>query len=707
MVGDRAGSSYRKVRAAAIVGAGILVLIIVAIGAIIFSQLATPDPTSSTDTCLAQYYGDDSDYEVKGLEKWQEGTVRDILRSTGDLNHPANSAALATFVAFSENGLSPKSDLNAKYVGSFQQDTSWQASYVERDYVQGEAVFGTPKDPRLDPYLSSRAFLNALKTRLKSNGVQGTPHESIQDVEAALNQLGVDTGGYSNWWKAWKAADMSESFLDPQNAGAVTTLGNWVQGFQPGGGAGTGNTAGSSNYLRKAVQGASYWEPILIASANQQADGQAYQLETINRKQAAEAAAKIQAGLSPDTAVEFDITGYAGEDDMLPGTYVLGDQLSVSLKDELEEQGIFVNAQAGRQLDDNIISSALRSVDAQTRGTWVIELGTNNGSDAASVAEIEGQMNKIRKLRNVDAPQTVYWITPNRPDEFEPFGSAKPYSDEIRRVALSQPWLRVLDWEQLVLASESSDKWFGQDGVQLVGKGQEAMSDLILGVAGTDDPLTTNSFAGCVAGGFSDEYLPTGEAIWVKGERGKFKVDGPATEDASYWLPGNLKRASNALVNAPCEDGKCWSLCAQLAARISGQAHSGQDSARSLWFAMKARGVKGQTFVANDGSDNGRAYSPPPGAMLFWDIGESGHVATYVGDGDVIHNYDHNGDGKQDVVRTTADSINKSYGKGGPQYYGWALPPNSWKEYNSKEDASAATAVRKAARDSGTSLYYR
>ncbi|PSL08179.1 hypothetical protein CLV30_101146 [Haloactinopolyspora alba] len=68
-------------------------------------------------------------------------------------------------------------------------------------------------------------------------------------------------------------------------------------------------------------------------------------------------------------------------------------------------------------------------------------------------------------------------------------------------------------------------------------------------------------------------------------------------------------------------------LCAQLAARVHGHAHSGHISALDQWQAYTASGV-----AVTDGSP------PPPGALLFYTNQPWGHVAVYLGNGKAISN---------------------------------------------------------------------
>lgn len=107
-----------------------------------------------------------------------------------------------------------------------------------------------------------------------------------------------------------------------------------------------------------------------------------------------------------------------------------------------------------------------------------------------------------------------------------------------------------------------------------------------------------------------------------------------------------------------CSDGHCYRLCDHLAGKIWGHAYSGYDSARVHWNAMVANGL------AHPGDPH-----PPVGALLFWETGEFGHVATYVGDGLVVTNM--KGDQGNNVYLVPAAAISKSWNV---PYLGWAPP---------------------------------
>jgi hypothetical protein len=121
-----------------------------------------------------------------------------------------------------------------------------------------------------------------------------------------------------------------------------------------------------------------------------------------------------------------------------------------------------------------------------------------------------------------------------------------------------------------------------------------------------------------------------------------------------------MARAVAAIGNAAavCSDGECYNLCDHVAGDIWGyEVASGYPTARIHWETMVSRGL------AKQGD-----RTPPLGALLFWDSGEFGHVATYIGNGRVVTNLVLNG--KRNLFVVDADW----YERNGRGYLGWADP---------------------------------
>lgn len=113
-----------------------------------------------------------------------------------------------------------------------------------------------------------------------------------------------------------------------------------------------------------------------------------------------------------------------------------------------------------------------------------------------------------------------------------------------------------------------------------------------------------------------------------------------------------------------CRDGKCYRLCDHLAADIWGYTDaSGYRTAKEHWFSAVQQGV------AHPGDTN-----PPIGALLFWDTGPWGHVATYIGNGYAVSNLS-SGPNGANVYKVPASLFSGSWGA---PYYGWADPTFPW-----------------------------
>jgi hypothetical protein len=123
-----------------------------------------------------------------------------------------------------------------------------------------------------------------------------------------------------------------------------------------------------------------------------------------------------------------------------------------------------------------------------------------------------------------------------------------------------------------------------------------------------------------------------------------------------------LARANKYVGNAglACSDGMCYRKCDHLAGDIWGYAEaSGYATAKIHWYKALATGV------ARPGN-----RVPPIGALLFWDSGTYGHVATYIGNGMTVSNLS-SGPNGPNVYVVAADYFENSWGS---PYLGWAPP---------------------------------
>lgn len=135
--------------------------------------------------------------------------------------------------------------------------------------------------------------------------------------------------------------------------------------------------------------------------------------------------------------------------------------------------------------------------------------------------------------------------------------------------------------------------------------------------------------------------------------------------------PSSLRARAAAFVNAsaagqPDPFYGAWDyyrMCARLAARIHSHATSGFPSAIEQWQHYVRNGL------AHPGDPN-----PPPGALLFWDSEPFGHLAVYLGDGEIVTNdlYDAATGRRGGVYFAAMRDV--SDGTWNLSYLGWAPP---------------------------------
>jgi endonuclease/exonuclease/phosphatase family metal-dependent hydrolase len=140
-------------------------------------------------------------------------------------------------------------------------------------------------------------------------------------------------------------------------------------------------------------------------------------------------------------------------------------------------------------------------------------------------------------------------------------------------------------------------------------------------------------------------------------------TNGSQTYPGVQQMLARAKEISNnnsALFHQVCNGStRCYHRCDHLVAGAWGHSSSGYATAMSHWAAMKAGG---HAHPAD--------RTPPVGALLFYDTGESaGHVALYLGNNKILSN-DVNGNGGAYIVDASAM-------ESGPwrlTYLGWSDP---------------------------------
>lgn len=166
-----------------------------------------------------------------------------------------------------------------------------------------------------------------------------------------------------------------------------------------------------------------------------------------------------------------------------PGSFVLGDSISLSIAPALSQLGYDIIGKVGQSASVEYLRTHLASPTAQEAPAWVIMLGTNNRGDENDLADLRSWIREIRTAREARPRQHVYWVTPHRPDEYDGGMSTHTLdalTDALRAEAARRPWLTVLDFDAL---AQEHPEWFAQDGARLHpdADGQAALVDLIAG----------------------------------------------------------------------------------------------------------------------------------------------------------------------------------------------------------------------------------
>lgn len=171
------------------------------------------------------------------------------------------------------------------------------------------------------------------------------------------------------------------------------------------------------------------------------------------------------------------------------GSFVLGDSiiLSPGVGPVLQQRGYVVAGTVGQGVSSGYLTENLLTMEAQGAPAWVIELGTNNPGDPATVAQLEGWIDLVDTLRSELLPQDVYWVLPHRPAQYVGAMDAYPldaFSAEIQRLADERTWLTTLDYAS---AAQANPQWFDADNAMHLHPdevGQDYLVRLIAGAEG-------------------------------------------------------------------------------------------------------------------------------------------------------------------------------------------------------------------------------
>lgn len=315
-----------------------------------------------------------------------------------------------------------------------------------------------------------------------------------------------------------------------------------------------------------------------------------------------------------------------------------------------------VNAVDGRKTAAGI--TALRQeAAARAAKTWIVELGTNDGNNAAAFT------NYVQTVMDLAGNRKVYWINAYRPAS-NGMGEVKENNEVLREQARKYPNLTIIDWNSKAVANLG---WFQNDSMKLHPDtdGRQALMDLIVAAVTGNGNSSLNGISTLCGDGTGN--VSNDEYVVADGVTGAF------TDNLSIVIPGGQTARNRALSfvgNPPssCSNYNCRHNCLHLASRAWGRASSGIYDAFTAWDMARAQGKAVTVIDPKTGKKNPEAFNIPIGALVYWNPQDNGHVATYVGDGKAVTNGDF-GKG-QGVYLVPMEAMN-GYGTG---YQGWAYP---------------------------------
>ena len=693
------------------VGIVIAVLLIIGVlfGGIIFGIAALIAPSAAdASACKA-------DWSAGSADPRKQTVVTAIVDSSDSTAAGLNEAAFAVYASYIASRLDAGTVKTAKAdrVGAFGQERAWFPATPAAD-------FGTEADPRLKPVIAARRFLQAFTTLMRNAGA-GSPNETQAAVQAALNTFGVATSDPTRVWSRLKQANLTTAFTDPSKARAGAVLVNAIQGFAPGG--------VDANVTSPVVIDAEQsWIPAgqfskNILTARQAAADAGKSNLFIGDSLGAPIADDLQdAGYATDTQA-----GRKASTAVL--TAALSTPRARTATAWFIELGAY-NASTDADVQSWIQSVGSARAAGRQDVYWVLPYRTDmvKNPDPKLTESVPNPLGPIDPIVNgllaarANAPwlHLIDWTTlaKDHPGWFkdDPNGViAKEQGTANGQTALISMITTAGGF------SDAPDSVFGNCDDQTLDVTDLSGATVLTGPAGAfhDAPpaglklpapvVAAKTRATTAANAVDQAKMALSKAIKfaakspknavlqdkvtqlrdaLEAAQGTLKIAESAVQTASVaaglsavpeqpdWVKKVLVRADKALIIPPCDDNDtkshygCDGLCANLAAKLQGQAHGyySPDAKRwaySMWLALQDVSPE----IGRVGS--GKEYEVPVGAMMFMYLGENhpGHVFTYVGDGQVVTNYKHGL-----VVKMPAARLIDEYGG----YVGWALPPKSW-----------------------------
>lgn len=361
----------------------------------------------------------------------------------------------------------------------------------------------------------------------------------------------------------------------------------------------------------------------------------------------------ITANIGPDALDDWHATFNALGN---PPYFVVGDSIGRSITRALEEKvsNLSVDAADGRGIYDGI-TILKKNTHAQAANTWIVELGTNNSDNPDKIREY------VTTVMSAAGNRPVYWVNAYRPATHT-LGSTLANNATLAELARTTKNLTIVDW---YTAAAANPAWFAAETDQIHPNedGKAALIDLVYAaITGNGNAVGATSVLCGQGNGM------VANTDFVLASSGVKVIEGQITDNISTAIPrayNAVTRARSFVGNPPCQEANCFHQCGQLSARVWGRNHSNYQNAKLQWEASIALGIATQSRNS-DGTVNDAAFSIPIGALVYWyDVSKDGHVATYIGGGRVVTNYD--GPKGYGVYEMNLDEMYSGYS-------GWALP---------------------------------
>jgi len=682
------------------------------------------------DRCITQDYTNNN----PGGDASQAEVVNRIHLASQDVGGGMSTTELAAYVAFYENGLSENSDLSSTFVGAFQQSPSWVTKPSEKELISTpadprlDAYWGAKRftwslrDILKDPSKSQHASVQDIEAALRGVGVRKRSGKTYWDQwadvdlaaqtktdrERALFVLGHAVQGYGLDGDTLDAFnDLSRSgsnHPDASNAYRKLTGGWDASGFVRAGYANVeaAREAGADGTTRVFLVGDSLSTGAVgedFKSLGWTVKAQAGQTAErgLNRLGGDEStnAERWVIQLGTNNSQQFgaaDVSRwvrkvelYRNQTETQPQvTWVLPYRDSASGLGPTDEVASALKAQAAGK--DWLTTADWPAIASQSPGLLqddgvqltpdgqgafysLVTSGVGSATTGDSYFGYDECIDTTTAEVNIVETQGPITVTPT--------GNYRNYLGELQAQvqAVFTPTepgtYRIRVGGEFLRSAKVSSKLtpitigpeFYSDGTYNI-----TVSKRETGPGGGSSTAAKATFTVTVV--IQADINTDGVEVF-DGDPGRF-TDGPALPQSGQWVPRVLRTSYNAVKDPPCDDGRCVSLCAQLSARVQGQTNGYYKGQSRTWAKTMFLALRDTTNTQRGLIGSGEEFTPPIGAMLFWNNGTYGHVATYVGDGKVVTNYEPS---KTGVVVMPADRLVREYGS----YLGWMAPPKFWR----------------------------